>query len=98
MDNYQKPPENPSTPGFGYQQHQEVSPVISVKEWMIMTLIMIIPIVNIVMMFVWAFGEGNPTKKNYYKAALIWAAIVIVIYIIIFVVFIAAAASSVANF
>jgi len=94
MDNYQQPPVNPGVPGYGHQQNQEMSPVITIKEWMLTTLILIIPIVNVIMMFVWAFGEGNPTKKNYFKASLIWAAIILVIYIIIFVVFIAAAAST----
>jgi uncharacterized integral membrane protein len=59
-----------------------------------MTLVMIIPIVNIIMMFVWAFGEGNPTKKNYFKASLLWAAIIIAIYAVVFIIIIAAAAST----
>ncbi|MGO4548559.1 hypothetical protein AB4Z29_27600 [Paenibacillus sp. 2TAB23] len=93
MDQFQKPPVQSGVQGYGYDQQQQMSPVITVKEWMITTLILIIPIVNIVMMFVWAFGEGNPTKKNYFKASLIWAAIVLVIYAIIAIILIAAAAS-----
>ncbi|MCA0756761.1 hypothetical protein KP806_17020 [Paenibacillus sp. N4] len=61
---------------------------------MLIMLVMFIPIVNIIMMFVWAFGEGNPSKQNYFKASLIWAAIVLVIYIILFVLFFAAAATT----
>lgn len=65
-----------------YPQEQYV-PIISIKEWLITILIMAIPIVNIVMMFVWAFGGGaNPSKANYFKASLIWIAIIIGIYII----------------
>ncbi|WP_235561035.1 hypothetical protein [Bacillus sp. FJAT-28004] len=94
MDNYQQPPVNPGVPGYGHHQEQAMSPVISIKEWMLTTLILIIPIVNIIMMFVWAFGEGNPTKKNYFKASLIWAAIILAIYIVVFIIFIAAAAST----
>ena len=93
MDQFQKPPVHSGVPGYGYDQQQPMSPVITVKEWVITTLILLIPIVNIVMMFVWAFGEGNPTKKNYFKASLIWAAIVLVIYAIIAIILIAAAAS-----
>jgi ABC-type multidrug transport system permease subunit len=66
------------------------APVISVKQWMLMMLIMVIPIVNIVMMFVWAFSDGNPTKQNYFKASLLWAAIVFVLYILVFVIFLGA--------
>lgn len=71
-----------------YQGNYAAAPVITTKEWLITMLIMIIPIVNIVMMFVYAFGsDTNPTKANYFKAALIWAAIGIVISIIIFTFF-----------
>lgn len=97
MDDYQQPPVNPGVPGYGYNTQQPVSPVITVKEWMLITLVMLIPIVNIIMMFVWAFGEGNPTKQNYFKASLLWAAILLVIYAIIFVIIIAAAASTSMN-
>ncbi|WP_138755142.1 hypothetical protein [Paenibacillus sinopodophylli] len=97
MDQYQQPQINSGVPGYGYDQNQyqqQVSPVITVKEWMITTLILIIPIVNIIMMFVWAFGEGNPTKKNYFKASLLWAAIILAIYAVIAVIVVAAAVSS----
>jgi succinate dehydrogenase/fumarate reductase cytochrome b subunit len=59
------------------------SGVISVKDWMITILLLVIPIVNIVMLFVWAFGGGvNSSKANYAKASLIWALIGIVLYIV----------------
>lgn len=68
---------------IGHQQ----APVVSVKEWLITNLIMMIPLVNIVMMLVWAFGSNtNPNKANYFKAALILFAIVMVIYLVLAVV------------
>ncbi|MBB3112209.1 putative membrane protein YdbT with pleckstrin-like domain [Paenibacillus phyllosphaerae] len=67
---------------------QQVAPVISVKHWMLTILLMAIPIVNIVMLFVWAFGGGtNPTKANYAKATLIFALIGIVFYVVVIVLF-----------
>jgi len=48
---------------------------LSVGEWMLTMLVMMIPCVNIIMMFVWAFGSGNKSRSNYFKASLIWAAI-----------------------
>lgn len=86
MDNNVQPPFN----NGGYAPHQaayqqDVSPVISVKEWLLTALLMLIPIVNIVMIFVFAFGEGNPTKKNYFKASLIMAAIILGLYLLVFV-------------
>ena len=57
----------------------------SLREWMLTLLILALPLVNIIMLFVWAFGGGtNPTKANYCKASLIWIAIVIVLYVCFF--------------
>ncbi|WP_258166510.1 hypothetical protein [Paenibacillus sp. PCH8] len=58
---------------------------VSFGSWMLTLFLMMIPIVNIIMLFVWAFGDSNPSKANYAKAALLWAAIGIVIYILIMV-------------
>jgi hypothetical protein len=59
-----------------------------VGEWLVTFLIMAIPLVNIVMMFVWAFGSNvNESKKSYFRATLIMAAIVIAIYIVLFIIF-----------
>lgn len=57
---------------------------ISVKEWLIMSLIMIIPIVNIVMIFVWAFGsKEKKSKANYFKALLIISGIAFAFIIVL---------------
>ena len=43
--------------------------VVSVQEWVIALVVMFIPIVNVVMMLVWAFGSNtNPSKANFFKA------------------------------
>jgi len=63
-------------------------PVMSTKDWVITLLISGIPIVGIVMIFVWAFGDNaNPNKANWAKAALLMVLIVIGIYILFFAVF-----------
>ena len=65
---------------IGHQQ----APVVSVKEWLLTNLIMMIPLVNLIMMLVWAFSSNtNPNKANYFKAALILFAIVMVIYLVL---------------
>lgn len=93
MDNHTQPQYNngapftpPPPPPPTYYPQQPMAPVISIKDWMLTMLIMMIPIVNIIMMFVYAFGDGNPSKKNYFKASLIWAAIGLGIYILFFVI------------
>lgn len=63
---------------------------VSFGSWMLTLFLMMIPIVNIIMLFVWAFGNSNPSKANYAKAALLWAAIGLVIYILIAVLGLAA--------
>jgi quinol-cytochrome oxidoreductase complex cytochrome b subunit len=84
---------NPEIPlnraGSPYQDTNSLqAPVLSVKDWVIIFIIGAIPIVNLVMLFVWGFGgNANPNKKNYAKAALIIAAIFIVIYIVFLVLF-----------
>lgn len=51
--------------------------VMSVKSWVITLLIMCIPVVNIIMLFVWALSEPgtNVNKANWAKATLIIMAI-----------------------
>lgn len=74
---WQQQPNYQGAPGQAY------APVMSIKDWIITLIILIIPIVNIVMMFVWAFGQGNPNKQNYFKAYLILLAIGVVLYIVL---------------
>ena len=76
---------------IGHQQ----APIVSVKEWLITNLILMIPMVNLVMMLVWAFSSNtNPNKANYFKAALILFAIVMVIYLVLAVVFFGSVAAN----
>ena len=76
---------------IGHQQ----APVVSVKEWLLTNLIMMIPLVNLIMMLLWAFSSNtNPNKANYFKAALILFAIVMAIYLVLAVVIFGSAAAN----
>lgn len=76
---------------IGHQQ----APIVSVKEWLITNLILMIPMINLVMIFVWAFSSNtNPNKANYFKAALILFAIVMAIYLVLAVVFLGSIAAN----
>jgi hypothetical protein len=56
---------------------------VSLGDWMLTLFLLAIPLVGLIMLFVWAFGGGAPASKaNFAKAALLWAAIVIVLSII----------------
>ncbi|TJX68894.1 hypothetical protein E8P77_01485 [Soehngenia saccharolytica] len=60
--------------------------VVTVKEWIITMLILLIPVVNIVMTFVWAFGSNTkPSKANYFKASIILWLIGIALYFILMI-------------
>ncbi|HHK6003628.1 MULTISPECIES: hypothetical protein [Neisseria] len=75
------------------QIDQPQAPVVSIKEWLLTNLILMIPLVNIVMTFVWAFGSNtNPNKANYFKAALILFVIYLVLAVAV-VIFGSAAAN-----
>ena len=58
-------------------------PPISVGDWVLTLLILAIPLVNLIMLFVWAFGGNtHPSKESFAKASLIWMAIGIALGII----------------
>ena len=50
---------------------------VSVGFWMLAILVMAIPCVGWIMMFVWAFSGDNESRKNYFKAMLIWMLLII---------------------
>lgn len=61
---------------------------LTVGDWLITLIVSAIPIVNIIMLFVWSFGSGtHPSKANWAKATLILIAIILVLYIIVFAIF-----------
>ena len=86
--NYRPAPQEPQ---YDYQQpsqygpnqyayNQPMAPIMTLKDWILTLLVLLIPCVNIIMMFVWAFSKTeNPNKSNFFKAYLIFTAISIVI-------------------
>lgn len=59
---------------------------MSFGDWIKTLLLLIIPIANIILLFIWAFGNrANVNKKNFSKTYLLLMAIVIVLYIIVFI-------------
>lgn len=69
---------------FTGQQYEPVK----TGDWFLTILISAIPLVGLIMLFVWGFGSGtNPNKANWAKATLLWYLVGIVLAIIIIVVF-----------
>ena len=47
--------------------------VVSIGDWIITMILMCIPIVNFIMLLVWAFSKSTPlSKSNWAKASLIF--------------------------
>ena len=77
------PPAYQPPPPQQYQSSPQW-PHMKLVDWIITNLLMLIPIVNIILIFMWAFGRDvNPSKKTYFQAMLIWALIGIVFTIIL---------------
>ena len=73
-------------PAYQPQQYQQGNqwPHMTMGNWIVTFLLMLIPIANIVLMFMWAFGNDvNPSKKSFFKASLIMAAISIALSILL---------------
>lgn len=61
---------------------QEAAPV-SLGDWIITLIVLMIPLVGVIMLFVWAFSSGtHPSKQNYCRASLILVAIALVLAIL----------------
>ena len=73
----------PHVPGHGHD-----TAVMSTKEWVLTFLIFLVPCVNLIMLFVWAFsGSGNLNRRNYARAYLIVIGIGIAIYLLFALIF-----------
>jgi len=55
---------------------------MTIGNWLVTMLLLLIPIVNFVLILVWAFGSNvNPSKKTYFQAHLIFVVIGVVLSI-----------------
>lgn len=58
---------------------------VSVGDWILTFLILALPVINIIMAFVWGFSDStHPSKRSFCQAALIMWGISIVLSIIVF--------------
>ena len=72
---------------------------VTVGEWFLMSLITMIPCVNIIMLFIWAFGKNvKPSKRNYCRYVLIMSLILIIGMVVFMVVAGASAAALLSSF
>ena len=78
---------NYNQPGYGPSYQTPPAPPVTTGDWFVTMLLLVIPFVNLILLFVWAFSGGtNPSKANWAKATLIWMVIGIVLWVFFFVV------------
>lgn len=72
----------------GYQQpiyNQPVDKPVSIGDWVLTIFLLCIPLVGLILLFVWAFGSNTPkSKSNFAKAQLIWILIDIIIVVFLY--------------
>ena len=74
--------EQPKTAPTGEYMHstQQDTKALSMWDFTLMELVARIPIVNLVLFFVWGFSKDtNENRRNWSRARLIWAAIGLVL-------------------
>lgn len=79
-------------PPYGDSQLELEEPV-KVGEWVLSMVLMMLPCVNIIMMFVWAFSSTEKkSKSNFFKAALIMYGVIGVLMVLLWMAMIISAA------
>lgn len=63
--------------------HQNMAPIMTIGNWIVAMIILVIPVLNIIMLIVWAASSSeNPNRKNWAIAQLIFMGIGIAVYIL----------------
>lgn len=83
--NPQQPYGNQSYGSQGYGNQQQDNSPMSMGDYLILMLLTMIPLVGMILLFVWAFSSGtNTNKANWAKATLVVVGIVVVLYFVFF--------------
>lgn len=48
---------------------------MSTGEWFVTLLILALPFIGLIMLIVWALGDGNVNRRNFCRASLLWFAV-----------------------
>lgn len=93
--NYQQYPYNNNYNGnyqapYGQGSQMDLEEPMKMSEWLITFLILLVPCVNLVMAFVWAFSQTEKkSKSNFFKAYLIFVGILLALYFVLVIVLVA---------
>jgi hypothetical protein len=61
---------------------------LSTGEWFVTLLVLGLPLVGLVMYFVWGFGPGNVSRRNFCRAVLLWLAIMLALGLMALIAFV----------
>jgi hypothetical protein len=75
------PPPPPQKPAYSPFVPNNSAP-LSTGQYFLMMFLLGIPILNIILVFMWAFGDSNLNKKHFARAILIWALIGIILSVV----------------
>lgn len=59
---------------------------VSVWFWLFAMLVMALPCIGVVMILIWAFTGENESRKNYFRALIIWFFLMTAIWLALFMV------------
>lgn len=62
---------------------EDMAPVTSIGTYILWFLLSCIPVVNIIVLIVFAIDGSNKNRANYYRAQIIWAVIVTVVALVL---------------
>jgi small-conductance mechanosensitive channel len=57
--------------------------IVKTGEWIATLILTLVPLVNIICLFMWAFASGTRTSKKYYARAVLLLAMVSIIIIVV---------------
>lgn len=70
-----------------YQNSGELEEPMSLKEWLITDLLLMIPCANLILIFVWAFSSNEKkSKSNFFKAQLIFTGCILAFYLLLLII------------
>ena len=58
--------------------------VTTTGQWVLNLFLVAIPIIGLILLFVWAFGSGTaPSKQNWARANLVWILIAVILTVVV---------------
>lgn len=83
LERYNRPDPVPELSTDSAAAEVQMAPVMRVRDWLLLFLLLIIPFVNLILMFYWAFSSsGNPNRRSYCRAFLVVFGILIIAQIV----------------